>query len=55
MLEHIIKFSLRNKLIILLFMGFVIGFGIYSLTKYRLLQRLATYQHKMLNSLLPIQ
>ena len=33
MLEHIIKFSLRNKLIILLFMGFVIGFGIYSLTK----------------------
>lgn len=33
MLEHIIKFSLRNKLIILLFMGFVVGFGIYSLTK----------------------
>ncbi|WP_027127430.1 CusA/CzcA family heavy metal efflux RND transporter [Gelidibacter mesophilus] len=33
MLEHIIKFSLRNKLIILLFMGFVIGFGIYSLTR----------------------
>ncbi len=33
MLENIIKFSLKNKLIILLFMGFVIGFGIYSLTK----------------------
>ena len=33
MLEHIIKFSLRNKLIILLFMGFVVGFGIYSLTQ----------------------
>ncbi len=33
MLEHIIKFSLKNKLIILLFMGFVVGFGIYSLTK----------------------
>ncbi|HXJ97227.1 MAG TPA: CusA/CzcA family heavy metal efflux RND transporter [Gelidibacter sp.] len=33
MLENIIKFSLRNKLIILLFMGFVIGFGIISLTQ----------------------
>lgn len=33
MLEQIIKFSLRNKLIILLFMGVVIGFGIYSLTR----------------------
>lgn len=33
MLEHIIKFSLRNKLVILLFVGGVIGFGIYSLTK----------------------
>ena len=33
MLEHIIKFSLKNKLIILLLMGFVIGFGIYSITK----------------------
>src|SRR5690606_37027755 len=33
MLEHIIRFSLRNKLIILLFMGFVIGFGIFSLTR----------------------
>ncbi|TXE08975.1 CusA/CzcA family heavy metal efflux RND transporter [Gelidibacter salicanalis] len=33
MLENIIKFSLRNKLIILLFMGVVVGFGIYSLTK----------------------
>src|SRR5690606_27329306 len=33
MLENIIKFSLKNKLIILLFIGFVIGFGIYSLTK----------------------
>ena len=33
MLEHIIKFSLRNKLVVLLCMGFVAGFGIYSLTK----------------------
>ncbi len=33
MLEHIIKFSLKNKLIILLFMGFVVGFGIFSLTQ----------------------
>jgi len=33
MLENIIKFSLKNKLIILLFVAFVIGFGIFSLTK----------------------
>ncbi|WCO02891.1 CusA/CzcA family heavy metal efflux RND transporter [Psychroserpens ponticola] len=33
MLENIIKFSLKNKLIILLFITFVIGFGIYSVTK----------------------
>ena len=33
MLENIIKFSLRNKLIVLLFIAFVIGFGIFSLTR----------------------
>ncbi len=33
MLENIIKFSLKNKLIILLFMAFVVGFGIFSLTQ----------------------
>ncbi|WP_223032583.1 CusA/CzcA family heavy metal efflux RND transporter [Hanstruepera marina] len=33
MLEHIIKFSLKNKLIIFLFIAFIIGFGIYSLTQ----------------------
>ncbi|GGG39203.1 CusA/CzcA family heavy metal efflux RND transporter [Bizionia arctica] len=33
MLENIIKFSLRNKLIILLFIAFVAGFGIFSLTQ----------------------
>ena len=33
MLENIIKFSLKNKLIVLLFIGFVIGFGIFSLTR----------------------
>ncbi|AOW21398.1 CusA/CzcA family heavy metal efflux RND transporter [Urechidicola croceus] len=33
MLENIIKFSLKNKLIILLFIAFIIGFGIYSITK----------------------
>lgn len=33
MLNHIIKFSLKNKLIIFLFIAFVIGFGIYSLTQ----------------------
>ncbi|PWI30688.1 CusA/CzcA family heavy metal efflux RND transporter [Flavobacteriaceae bacterium LYZ1037] len=33
MLENIIKFSLKNKLIILLFMAFVVGFGIISLTQ----------------------
>lgn len=33
MLEKIIKFSLQNKLIIFLFIAFIIGFGIFSLTK----------------------
>ncbi|TYA60060.1 CusA/CzcA family heavy metal efflux RND transporter [Formosa maritima] len=33
MLENIIKFSLKNKLIILLFMAFVVGFGIFSITQ----------------------
>lgn len=33
MLDHLIKFSLKNKLIILLFTAFIIGFGIYSLFK----------------------
>ncbi|MEN8124874.1 MAG: CusA/CzcA family heavy metal efflux RND transporter [Bacteroidota bacterium] len=33
MLSKIIKFSLKNKLIIFLFTAFVIGFGIYSLTQ----------------------
>lgn len=33
MLEHIIKFSLKNKLIIFLFTAFIIGFGILSLTQ----------------------
>ncbi|MFL1010839.1 CusA/CzcA family heavy metal efflux RND transporter [Flavisericum labens] len=33
MLETIIKFSLKNKLIIILFTLFVIGFGIFSLTQ----------------------
>ncbi|MET2985403.1 CusA/CzcA family heavy metal efflux RND transporter [Aureibaculum conchae] len=33
MLNRIIKFSLNNKLIILLFIVFIIGFGILSLTK----------------------
>lgn len=33
MLELIIKFSLKNKLIILLFIASVIGFGIFSLTR----------------------
>jgi len=33
MLEYIIKFSLKNKLIIFLFIASVIGFGIYSLTQ----------------------
>ena len=32
MLDHIIKFSLTHKLIILLFTVFIIGFGVYSLT-----------------------
>ncbi|MFK7783157.1 CusA/CzcA family heavy metal efflux RND transporter [Psychroserpens sp.] len=33
MLSYIIKFSLRNKFIILLFTLFIIGFGLYSLSK----------------------
>ncbi|PQJ69183.1 CusA/CzcA family heavy metal efflux RND transporter [Polaribacter butkevichii] len=33
MLEYIIKFSLKNKLIIFIFTIFIIGFGIFSLTK----------------------
>jgi cobalt-zinc-cadmium resistance protein CzcA len=33
MLENLIKFSLRNKPVVLLFIASVIGFGIYSLTK----------------------
>ena len=33
MLESIIKFSLKNKLIIFLFTAFIIGFGIFSLTQ----------------------
>ncbi|TXD52175.1 CusA/CzcA family heavy metal efflux RND transporter [Polaribacter sp. IC063] len=32
MLENIIKFSLKNKLITFIFTAFIIGFGIYSLT-----------------------
>ncbi|MBF8148831.1 CusA/CzcA family heavy metal efflux RND transporter [Winogradskyella sp. F6397] len=33
MLEYIIKFSLKNKLIIFLFTAFIVGFGIFSLTQ----------------------
>ncbi|WP_452227390.1 CusA/CzcA family heavy metal efflux RND transporter [Lacinutrix cladophorae] len=33
MLENIIKFSLKNKLITFLFTAFIIGFGIFSLTQ----------------------
>ncbi|GAA4294717.1 CusA/CzcA family heavy metal efflux RND transporter [Aestuariibaculum suncheonense] len=33
MLENIIKFSLKNKLIVILFTVFITGFGIYSLTQ----------------------
>ena len=33
MLDYIIKFSLRNKLIVLLFIASVVGFGIYSITQ----------------------
>jgi cobalt-zinc-cadmium resistance protein CzcA len=33
MLSHIIKFSLRNKFIILLFTVFIVGFGLYSLSQ----------------------
>ena len=33
MLSNIIKFSLKNKFIVLLFTVFVIGYGIYALTQ----------------------
>jgi len=33
MLEKIIKFSLKNKLIILLFIAFIVGFGFFSLSQ----------------------
>ena len=33
MLNHIISFSLRNKLIVLLFITFIAGYGIFSLTQ----------------------
>lgn len=33
MLSHIINFSIKNKFIVLLFTCFIIGFGMYSLTK----------------------
>ena len=33
MLQHIIKFSLNNKLIIFFFTAFIVGFGIFSLTQ----------------------
>ncbi|WP_339658849.1 CusA/CzcA family heavy metal efflux RND transporter [uncultured Polaribacter sp.] len=33
MLENIIKFSLKNKLLIFIFTAFIIGFGIFSLTQ----------------------
>ncbi|MEH6534893.1 MAG: CusA/CzcA family heavy metal efflux RND transporter [Psychroserpens sp.] len=33
MLEYIINFSLKNKLIIFLFTAFIVGFGIFSLTE----------------------
>lgn len=33
MLSHIINFSIKNKFIVLLFTGFIVGFGIYSLSK----------------------
>lgn len=33
MLDYIIKFSLKNKLIIFLFTAFIIGFGLFSLTQ----------------------
>lgn len=33
MLSHIINFSIKNKLIVLLFTTFIIGFGLYSLTQ----------------------
>src|SRR5210317_1385496 len=33
MLNKIIELSLKNKLIVLLFIGFIVGFGIFSLTQ----------------------
>ena len=33
MLSYIIKFSIKNKFIVLLFTSFIIGFGLYSLTQ----------------------
>ncbi|SIS75171.1 cobalt-zinc-cadmium resistance protein CzcA [Zobellia uliginosa] len=33
MLSYIINFSIRNKLIVLLFTSFIVGFGVYSLTQ----------------------
>ncbi|NJW54457.1 efflux RND transporter permease subunit, partial [Salinimicrobium oceani] len=33
MLKHIIQFSLKNKLIILLFTAVMVGYGLYSLTQ----------------------
>lgn len=33
MLSHIIQFSIKNKLIILLLTLFIIGFGLYSITQ----------------------
>ncbi|WP_282123225.1 CusA/CzcA family heavy metal efflux RND transporter [Algibacter mikhailovii] len=33
MLSHIIKFSLKNKLVIILFSLFIVGYGIFSLTQ----------------------
>ena len=33
MLSYIIKFSLQNKIIILIFTSFIVGFGLYSLSQ----------------------
>ncbi|WP_299519584.1 CusA/CzcA family heavy metal efflux RND transporter [Winogradskyella sp.] len=33
MLSYIIKFSLQNKIIVLIFTSFIVGFGLYSLTQ----------------------
>ena len=33
MLSHIIKFSIKNKFVVLLFTAFIIGFGLYSLSQ----------------------